>query len=210
VFRPSKLHLGCEWTVGALVFFVLSASHRRHGLGVCFPGGTFSVARGTTDRPLGSPCGLFLHPLAMRLILGIDPDSHLQGGWQSASERLKMLDGSGARSRFRVKATSRCAIGGDRAYDGQRYRLQGHAHPGSCRAPPPAAATPPRATHSASPPRRPSAHIRHVLRGSTHMASRRPARPTRQQRQSPDTHPLLRAPDARPLLASRRPLAPWW
>ena len=42
VFRPSKLHLGCEWTVGALVFFVLSASHRRHGLGVCFPGGTFS------------------------------------------------------------------------------------------------------------------------------------------------------------------------
>ena len=33
--------------------------------------------------------GLLLHPLAMRLILGIDPDSHLQGGWQSASERLK-------------------------------------------------------------------------------------------------------------------------
>ena len=32
-FRPSKLRLGCEWTVGALVFFVLSASHRRHGLG---------------------------------------------------------------------------------------------------------------------------------------------------------------------------------
>ena len=26
----------------------------------------------------------------MRLISGIDPDSLLQGGWQSASERLKM------------------------------------------------------------------------------------------------------------------------
>ena len=47
------------------------------------------VSRGTADRPLGSPSGLLLHPLAMRLILGIDPDSHLQGGWQSASERLK-------------------------------------------------------------------------------------------------------------------------
>ena len=43
----------------------------------------------TLDRPLGSPSRLLLHPLAMRLILGIDPDSHLQGGWQSASERLK-------------------------------------------------------------------------------------------------------------------------
>ena len=32
--------------------------------------------------------GLLLHPLAMRLILGIDPDSHLQGGWQSAPDRL--------------------------------------------------------------------------------------------------------------------------
>ena len=81
------------------------------------------VARGTTDRPLGSPCGLLLHPLAMRLILGIDPDSHLQGGWQSASERLKMLDGSGARSRFRVKATSRCAIGGDQAWAHQPLEL---------------------------------------------------------------------------------------
>ena len=40
--RASKLRLGCEWTVGAVVFFVLSASHRRHGLGACFPGGTFS------------------------------------------------------------------------------------------------------------------------------------------------------------------------
>ena len=75
--------------------------------------------------------------------------------------------GSGARSRFRVKATSRCAIGGDRAYDGQRYRLQGltlaHAEhpirpPRRLRAPP----TPPRrrgvlqhtsATCSGAPPR---------------------------------------------------------
>ena len=50
-----------------------------------------SVGQGTTDRPLGSPSGLLLHPLAMRLVPGIDPDSHLQGSWQSASERLKMV-----------------------------------------------------------------------------------------------------------------------
>ena len=31
----------------------------------------------------------------MRLIPGIDPDSHLQGGWQSASERLKMAAAPG-------------------------------------------------------------------------------------------------------------------
>ena len=55
--------------------------------------------------------------------------------------------------------------------------------------------TPPRATRSASPPSGPSAHLRHVLRGSTHKVSRRfthtvsrrPARHTRRQRQSPDT-----------------------
>ena len=39
MFPPSKLHLGCVLVVGAEVFFVLSVSHRRHGLGVCFPGG---------------------------------------------------------------------------------------------------------------------------------------------------------------------------
>ena len=32
----------------------------------------------------------------MRLIPGIDPDSHLQGGWQSASERLKSEAEQGA------------------------------------------------------------------------------------------------------------------
>ena len=42
MFPPSKLHLGCVLVVGAEVFFVLSVSHRRHGLGVRFPGGTFS------------------------------------------------------------------------------------------------------------------------------------------------------------------------
>ena len=168
-FRPSKLRLGCEWTVGALVLFVLSASHRRHGLGACFPGGTFS----SLPSPGAPP------PPTARLSLWSSPSSARYETHPRHRPRLppprglavglrETQDGSGARSRFRVKALSRCAIGGDRAYDGQRYRLQGltlaHAEhpirpPRRLRAPP----TPPRrrgvlqhssATCSGAPPTR--------------------------------------------------------
>ena len=128
---------------------------------LCVLGGFFWVSRRQerTHRPLGSTSRLLPHPLAMSLILGIDPDSPLQGDWSRLNmAAAQVIDPGSNHHMITLRNTS----------------------------------TPPRATHSASPPRHPSAHIRHVLRGSTHMASRRPARPTRQQRQSPDTHPRLR------------------
>ena len=98
MFRPSKLHLGCVLVDRSDCLCVLSASHRGTGweqLSLeALP--ESPVARSTLDQPLGSPSRLHFHPLAMGLIAGIDPDSPLQGSWQSvASERLKM----GARAR---------------------------------------------------------------------------------------------------------------
>ena len=74
------------------VCFILSASaaSRRARAGSCRPRRHLlesPVARSKPDRPLGSTSRLLPHPLAMSLILGIDPDSPLQGGWSS---RLKM------------------------------------------------------------------------------------------------------------------------
>ena len=71
------------------VCFILSASaaSRRARAGSCRPRRHLlepPVARSKPDRPLGSTSRLLPHPLAMSLILGIDPDSPLQGGWSSS------------------------------------------------------------------------------------------------------------------------------
>ena len=66
--------------------FILSASaaSRRARAGSCRPRRHLlesPVARSKPDRPLGSTSRLLPHPLAMSFILGIDPDSPLQGDW---------------------------------------------------------------------------------------------------------------------------------
>ena len=76
------------------VCFILSASaaSRRARAGSCRPRRHLlesPVARSKPDRPLGSTSRLLPHPLAMSLILGIDPDSLLQGGWPLAPGWLK-------------------------------------------------------------------------------------------------------------------------
>ena len=69
------------------VCFILSASaaSRRARAGSCRPRRHLlepPVARSKPDRPLGSTSRLHLpHPLAMSPVLGIDPDSPLQGDW---------------------------------------------------------------------------------------------------------------------------------
>ena len=149
MFRPSKLYLGCVLFERSDGLCVLSASHRGTGWELLSPEAPSRVSR----RPE--------HPRpTARLSLSPSPSPASYGTHCRHRPRLppprglavgglrETQHGSGARSRFRVKATSRCAIGGDRAYDGQRYRLQGltlaHAeHP----------IRPPRrlrATHSAS------------------------------------------------------------
>ena len=98
MFRPSKLYLGCVLFVSSDGLCVLSASHRGTSWELPSPVALLEspVARSTLDRLLVSASRFLLHPLAMGLIAGIDPDSPLQGSWQSvASERLKM----GARAR---------------------------------------------------------------------------------------------------------------
>ena len=87
------MHLGCVCGVLLVsVCFILSAS-RRARAGSCRPRRHLlepSVARSSPDRPLGSPFSPSPSTPAMSLIRGIDPDSHLQGGWQLAPGWLKM------------------------------------------------------------------------------------------------------------------------
>ena len=71
--------------------FILSASHRGTGWELPSPEAPSKVpvARSdSTDRSV-LPLAFSFHPLAMSLILGIDPDSLLQGGWQLAPGGLK-------------------------------------------------------------------------------------------------------------------------
>ena len=93
-----------------------SAASRRARAGSCRPRRHLlesPVARSKPDRPLGSTSRLLPHPLAMSLILGIDPDSPLQGDWP----RLKMELGA---TRSNVLERSAAQHGAGKALRHQR------------------------------------------------------------------------------------------